>query len=91
MNIRPAQSADIAAIGKLAEEAELFPAELASELLRPSLEKAECEDVWLVAEDGDQLIGFVYSVPEKLTVGTYNMLPSEQRRKLAARASAARW
>ena len=50
MNIRPAEARDVVGVGALAEEAELFPAEMAAELLGPSLEQKDCEDVWLVAE-----------------------------------------
>jgi ribosomal protein S18 acetylase RimI-like enzyme len=74
LNIRPAEARDVAAVGALAEEAELFPAEMAAALLQPSLEEVDSDDIWLVAEEGDRLIGLAYTVPEKLTVGTYNML-----------------
>jgi GNAT superfamily N-acetyltransferase len=72
--VRPASCEDIAAIGALADEAELFPSEMTAELMTGYLEQPEPEDVWLVAWDEDRLLGFTYTKPEELTNGTYNLL-----------------
>ncbi len=74
VSVRPAERADIDAIARLADEAELFPGEMTAELMSPYLEAPDANEIWLVASNEAGVIGFAYTAPEKLTAGTFNLL-----------------
>jgi ribosomal protein S18 acetylase RimI-like enzyme len=73
VSIRPAEARDSAAIGDLAESSEMFPAAMLDGMIAPFL-AGEPETRWYVAEDGGQLVGFLYSRAEMLAEGTHNLL-----------------
>ncbi len=74
VSIRPADRADVDSIARLADEAELFPGAMTAELMIPYLEAPEGDEIWLVASNEAGVIGFAYTVPEKLTAGSFNLL-----------------
>ena len=70
--IRPAIPGDAAALGALAEAADLFPAEMIHDMMAPFF--TQSRGAWLVAVGADEPLGFCYLEPEKLTENTWNML-----------------
>lgn len=88
-SIRSANADDIAVIGSIAEKTELFPAVMTPEMMEPYLNSADSRDIWLVIESEDQVCGFTFCEPERMTEGTSNMLalaidPSHQSQSLGA-------
>jgi ribosomal protein S18 acetylase RimI-like enzyme len=70
--IYPATAADIPDLGRIAEEAGLFPGDLRPGMIAPAL--AGGPDLWLAARRGGAVAGFCFVEPERLTEGTWNML-----------------
>jgi ribosomal protein S18 acetylase RimI-like enzyme len=69
--IRPASAGDTAAIAAIADATDLFPGEMAADLMAPAL--AGGGDLWFVVE-GKAVTGFAFASPERLTEGTWNLL-----------------
>jgi ribosomal protein S18 acetylase RimI-like enzyme len=74
MNVRPSTANDVSALADIANATELFPGEMLPELIDSFLSGGGCQDLWLTCESAGLVEGFCYSVPEKLTDGTWNML-----------------
>ncbi|MEM9277255.1 MAG: GNAT family N-acetyltransferase [Pseudomonadota bacterium] len=74
METRLASSEDMNAIGRIAGKTELFPPEMLPEMASDFLNNSKSNEIWLVCEDNNEVIGFCYTVPEELTDGTWNML-----------------
>ena len=71
---RAPRADDIASIGRIVEDAGLFPGEMIPGMLAPFLQ-GDAAALWVVIEDaGGQVAGVKYSVPEEMTDGTWNML-----------------
>lgn len=71
MTIRPATRTDIPALGKIAEGAGLFPAELLPDMISTALHTGP--DIWLVSDPG-QVAGFAFARPEEMTDRVWNIL-----------------
>lgn len=71
-DILPATAADIAALGRIAEAAGLFPADLLPGMIAPAL--YDGPDLWLIARRDGAPAGFCFVEPERMTEGTWNML-----------------
>ncbi|MEO1366573.1 MAG: N-acetyltransferase, partial [Acidobacteriota bacterium] len=71
--IRPARPSDLPSIGSIATETELFPAEMLDGMIAGYLD-GSARDLWLVLERGGEVVGFSFCEPERLTVGTWNLL-----------------
>lgn len=81
-SIRLAREQDIEAIGKIAEQTDLFPSEMLGDMIAPFLSAAS-PDIWFVYEDSEQIVSFGFCEPERMTEGTWNLLaigvePSQQ-------------
>ena len=72
MTIRHATREDIGALGAIAEEAGLFPADMLPDMISPAFEGAD--DVWLVAERDGAPDGFAFARPEQMTDRVWNLL-----------------
>lgn len=73
---------DAAAIGVIADQTELFPAEMLSDMMEGYVSQRS-RDIWYVGEVQGEVIAFGYCEPERLTSGTWNFLaigviPSQQ-------------
>jgi GNAT superfamily N-acetyltransferase len=64
---------DLSAVSSILDETELFPSEMLTEMAEPFLSEAE-PDIWLTACECHRVLGFAYCEPERMTVGTYNLL-----------------
>ena len=64
---------DLDAVSSILADTGLFPAEMLAEMAEPFLSGAEPQ-IWLTAYDGNDVLGFAYCEPERLTDGTYNLL-----------------
>jgi GNAT superfamily N-acetyltransferase len=64
---------DLNAVSSILDKTELFPSEMLPEMAEPYLDRTE-PHIWLVALDGETVIGFAYCEPKRMTDGTYNLL-----------------
>ena len=71
--IRPAERSDIPAIKSVAEDAALFPPEMLDDMIAGYLEETN-RDIWFVSEDDGRVVGFGFCEPERMTIGTWNLL-----------------
>jgi ribosomal protein S18 acetylase RimI-like enzyme len=71
--VRPARQHDIPRLAAIAD-ATIFPADLLAPMMAPYLSDPEAGEDWLLAEGAAGPCGFAYTVPERLTQGTFNML-----------------
>jgi ribosomal protein S18 acetylase RimI-like enzyme len=81
--IRPFGRDDLPAAERLIDATGLFPPDMLAGMAEPGL-SGESEDLWLVA---GQVSGLAYAAPERMTVGTWNLLllavlPGAQRQGL---------
>ena len=72
ISIRPAGAEDIAAIGRLAEATDLFPAEMLGDMIA-GYPNGLNPDLWFVAEEAD-VLGFGFCEPERMADGAWNLL-----------------
>lgn len=68
-----AQPRETPAIGRIAEEAGLFPSDMLGDMIADYL-SAAASDVWLVARADSETVGFAFCAPERLTDATWNLL-----------------
>jgi ribosomal protein S18 acetylase RimI-like enzyme len=73
LEIIPLTAAHTAGVEQVLESSGLFPPELLGPMVAPYLEGMS-QDIWLVARDGDAIVGFAYAAPERMTDGTWNLL-----------------
>ncbi len=64
---------DVPALKEVLDKTELFPSEMLSDMLSPTL-TGETEAFWLTCRYDGKAVGFCYTVPEELADGTWNML-----------------
>ena len=72
--IRPASSADIPFLAEVVDDTKLFPSHMLPDMMQGALLAPVDGDFWLVGEIDAKIMSFCYAMPEKLTVGTWNML-----------------
>ena len=73
LTIRAATKADTGAIARIAEATGLFPANMLDDMIAGYLDRTKA-DIWLTAMIGGEPIGFGFCEPERMTVGTWNLL-----------------
>lgn len=73
LSIRPATKQDIATIGQIAGDTDLFPPAMLEDMIAGYLDKTN-RDIWFVGEQGSQVITFGFCEPERMTDGTWNLL-----------------
>ncbi len=71
--IRDAAAADTGAIAGVAEATGLFPPDMLDGMIAGYFDQSK-SDIWHVAMIGDELVGFGFCEPERMTVGTWNLL-----------------
>ena len=71
--IRPAQQSDLPAIRSVVEDAALFPPEMLDDMIAGYLAETS-QDIWFVSMEYDDIVGFAYCEPERMTSGTWNLL-----------------
>ena len=77
VNIRAVQPNDIAALKRVIDANELFPAEMLDEMLSDyfenvSVDNEHIKDLWFTYAT-DQPVAIAYCAPEKMTMGTWNL------------------
>lgn len=87
--IRAATKADTGALARIAEATGLFPADMLDDMMAGYFDETKL-DIWLVATIGDKPAGFGFCEPERMTVGTWNLLaigvmPDRQSQGVGAR------
>lgn len=73
ISIRGLGRADLPFVGAILDATGLFPSEMLAPMVEPYLSE-EAPHRWLVACAGEQLLGFAYTEPERMTDGTFNLL-----------------
>ena len=73
VTIRPTTFSDVRIIARIAEETELFPGEMLGDMIAGYFDGSK-SDIWLTAVAEDEPIGFGFCEPERMTVGTWNLL-----------------
>ena len=73
-NIRPINRADIDGLKTVLDSCGLFPSEYLDEMISDYFNNADTQDIWFTCIDNNLPVAIGYSVPEKLTNGTYNLL-----------------
>lgn len=64
---------DLSAVSSILDATELFPSEMLANMAEPFLSGAD-PYIWLTACEGNDVLGFAYCEPERMTDGTYNLL-----------------
>lgn len=72
--IRPIIHSDLNEIKDVLDSCGLFPSEYLDDMIADYFENPESEDFWFTFISEEMPIAIGYCVPEKLTVGTYNLL-----------------
>jgi len=73
-NIRPTNAQDLTKLSRVVLETELFPPEMLDQMIAPFLNDALCRDIWITYQHNEELIGFAYCEPERMTASTWNVL-----------------
>ena len=84
LSIRPAVRSDCDVIASIADATELFPGETLGEMIAGYLAETS-GDIWLVAAANEEVVGFAFCEPERLTNGTWNMLAIGVRPEVQSR------
>ena len=89
LTIRPAQKQDAIAIAGIADQTELFPAEMLDGMMDGYLRQIS-RDIWFVGEFEGDVIAFGFCEPERMTSGAWNLLalgvlPTNQGQGVGAR------
>jgi hypothetical protein len=74
--IRPATTADIETIQRIAVDTEMFGPEdvgFFDEMVREALDGTRPDDRWLVVEDRDDVVGAAYCAPEPFADRLWNL------------------
>ncbi len=72
-NIRAVSPKDLTHIKNIIEATAMFPVELLDEMISPFFKDPSSKEIWLTYEVG-RPIAVVYSAPERMTSGTWNLL-----------------
>jgi ribosomal protein S18 acetylase RimI-like enzyme len=70
---RALSRADLPAVSKVVEQTGMFPSEMLPDMVEPFLARS-ADHRWIVVVEGDAVIGFAYSEPERMTDNTHNLL-----------------
>jgi len=73
MTIRPVTRQDLPALKAVIDATELFPSEMLDEMTAGYLSGEVGNEFWLTVDDGGP-VAIAYYVPERMTVGTWNLL-----------------
>ncbi len=73
LNCRRLTAADLDDVKAILVATDLFPPEMLEDMAGGYL-SATNADLWLVAEEDENLAGFTFVEPERMTSGTWNML-----------------
>ncbi|MEN9304226.1 MAG: hypothetical protein RL264_2655 [Bacteroidota bacterium] len=74
IEIKEIQQNHIVELKNVLDSCELFPSEYLDDMIGDYFTNPETEDLWFTALQDAIPVAIAYCVPEKLTVGTYNLL-----------------
>lgn len=84
ISIRDLRREDLPFVGSIVDAARLFPSEMLEAMTEPYLSGKEPHH-WLLACAEEQVLGFAYAEPERMTDGTFNLLAIAVDPKLQCR------
>jgi ribosomal protein S18 acetylase RimI-like enzyme len=73
LTVRATRPEDLPALRSVIDSTGLFPGEMLDDMTAPFLMGVDSADRWLTLDDGEP-IGVAYFAPERMTVGTWNLL-----------------
>jgi ribosomal protein S18 acetylase RimI-like enzyme len=73
VTIRDLCRADLPFVASIVDATGMFPADMLEPMAEPYL-AGHAPHRWLVAQSGEQVLGFAYAEPERMTDGTFNLL-----------------
>jgi GNAT superfamily N-acetyltransferase len=71
--VHPTMMADVREIGRIAEATGLFPASMLDDMIAGYFDQTK-PDIWLTATIENKPVGFGFCEPERMTMGTWNLL-----------------
>jgi len=72
--IRKVKASDIPQLKSVLDSSELFPSHMLDDMINDYLHNIKSTDLWFTTVIGEKPISLAYCAPEKMTVGTYNLL-----------------
>lgn len=87
--IRPVINTDVTYLKEVVDSSELFPSDYLDEMLADYFNNPDTEDNWFTYVEKNLPVAIGYCVPEKLTVGTYNLLALGVKKDFQGRGIAA--
>ena len=74
LSIRPVMPEDVPVLKEVIDSSGLFPPELLDPMIADFLAGEASQDIWLTAEENGRPVAVAYCIPERMTVGTHNLL-----------------
>ncbi|MDR2010247.1 MAG: GNAT family N-acetyltransferase [Bacteroidales bacterium] len=71
--IRKVKKEDFESLKAVIDSNNLFPSELLDEMISDFFTNENTTDIWLTMEIEKEIIAVIYCVPERMTVGTFNL------------------
>lgn len=72
--IKPVLNTEISKLKNVIDSCGLFPSEYLDNMIADYLNNPNSTDLWYASHVGNDLVGFIYCIPEKFTTGTNNLL-----------------
>ena len=71
--IRPVVAKDLADLKTVIDASELFPSDMLEDMMSDYFSNDKSQEIWLTSTIEDRTVSIVYSAPEKMTEGTWNL------------------
>lgn len=86
--VRPVLNTDVMHLKEVADSSELFPSEYLDDMIDDYFRNPHTEEIWFTYDENGMPVALGYCVPEKLTLGTYNLLALGVKKEFQGRGIA---